>query len=228
MSWPSGPANIVELHEAIPDTESVPWKVRLTGWLNQPLWSGGRSGMNDTTDGGVRSMPIQTVFRTSVESDQLTVQRCSTGVVSAVNVLAEQPLTIIPPGSSCQETDTHGVVYQRLQWSRPNGKSQLATTSCACAVAGPERPAITTATATMPPSRRWPRQAFDTLPLPRRPGARGARRLPLLGEGTTPKVVPHVKAVNYPGERFKTTLSEREPGSRLPLRALGAVPSAPR
>jgi hypothetical protein len=70
--------------------------------------------VNETTAGGLRSIPIHT-FLDSVDPDQSTVQFRSTAVISAVKVLAAQPLTIIPPGSGCHEMDTHGVVYQRLQ-----------------------------------------------------------------------------------------------------------------
>lgn len=116
MPWPSGPANIVELQEAIPETESVPWKLRPTGWLYQPLWSGGRSGLNETTVGGVRSIPIQT-FLVSLDANHSTVQRRSTALISPVKVAGVQPLTRsgVPPGSQYQEMDTSDVLYQRLQ-----------------------------------------------------------------------------------------------------------------
>lgn len=100
--------------------------------------------MNEMTVGGLRSIPIQT-FLDSVEPDQSTRQLRSTAVISAVKVSAAQPLTIIPPGSGCHEIDTHGVVYQRLHESRPSGKSQLATTSWACADDGTTHPISSTA-----------------------------------------------------------------------------------
>jgi hypothetical protein len=70
--------------------------------------------LNETTVGGVRSIPTHT-FLNSVDPGQSTLQLRSTAAISARNVSAAQPLTIIPPGSSCHEMDTHGVVYQRLQ-----------------------------------------------------------------------------------------------------------------
>jgi len=70
--------------------------------------------VNETTAGGVQSIPIQT-FLHSLDPDQSTLQLRSTAAISAMNVSAAQPLTIIPPGSGCHEIDTHGVVYQRLQ-----------------------------------------------------------------------------------------------------------------
>jgi hypothetical protein len=80
-------------------------------------------------------MPIQTVF-CSVVPPHITVQERCCGLVSERNDPLVQPLTISPPGSGCQDNETHGAVYQRSQPSRPAGVSQFATTFCAFAAAG--------------------------------------------------------------------------------------------
>jgi hypothetical protein len=38
------------------DSESLPAKLKLTGWFHQPFTSGARLGVEPATDGGVRSM----------------------------------------------------------------------------------------------------------------------------------------------------------------------------
>ena len=50
-----GPEYVALEQLAIPEVASVPPKANETGWLYQPLWSGGRAGMAPVIVGGVAS-----------------------------------------------------------------------------------------------------------------------------------------------------------------------------
>src|SRR5918911_2931724 len=51
----SGPLYVVEVHEPMPEPPSLPRYVTVTGWLYQPLLSGGRSGLAPSTCGALAS-----------------------------------------------------------------------------------------------------------------------------------------------------------------------------
>src|ERR671915_948022 len=121
--WPSGPTNTAELQDAIPDTESAPRKARPTGWLNQPLWSGGRSGCIPFTDGAVLSIPNQTGFETVAPSAHRTLHERSY-LPSAKNVPFWQPVVLIALGPQDHIRDTEDAVYQCSHPSRTVGVSQ--------------------------------------------------------------------------------------------------------
>ncbi len=51
----SGPGYVTSVHEAMPEPPSLPWKVTRTGWLYQPLLSGGRSNVMLSMEGALAS-----------------------------------------------------------------------------------------------------------------------------------------------------------------------------
>jgi len=51
----SGPPYVVAVHDEMPDPPSDPWKTTWTGWLYQPLLSGGRSKVMLSIDGAPAS-----------------------------------------------------------------------------------------------------------------------------------------------------------------------------
>jgi hypothetical protein len=68
----SGPWYVVEVHDEIPEPPSEPWKAIPTGWLYQPLLSGGRSNVMLSIDGAEPS--YLTLTPADAELPALSVQ----------------------------------------------------------------------------------------------------------------------------------------------------------
>ena len=175
---------MVEEQDEIPDTPSAPWKLSVTGWLNQPLKSGGRSGCIPATTGADLSMPIQTGFEDVPPSAQRTLQvRCTRP--SAVNVPFWHPESIVPPADQDHWSVTDGAVYQCSHPSRTVGVSHEWPTDCALVTDGTTSPAAIASSAA---ATTWGRRTCESVG-----GVLGGE-----GPGLGPKVERLYRAVNCP------------------------------
>ena len=96
---------------------SLPANARVTGWLNQPSWSGGRSGRAPVTVGAVRSMRMTAVrLAFSPLPVRCTSQNTGVPAVSALNTCGVQsPATGTAVTVSQSQPRLTSLRYQPLQ-----------------------------------------------------------------------------------------------------------------
>ena len=112
-----GAANTARVQAATPEVASLPKNARVTGWLNQPSWSGGRSGRAPVTFGGVRSMRMTAVrLAFSPLSASCTSQNTGVPGVSALkNCGVQSPATGTAATVSKAQPSLTSLRYQPLQ-----------------------------------------------------------------------------------------------------------------
>jgi hypothetical protein len=90
----SGPLYVIEEHDAIPETSSLPENVNVTGWLYHPATSGDRSGAAVTV-GGVVSILTSTDFVAVSPAAFVALQVSVVPVVSDESVVSSQPDVLV-------------------------------------------------------------------------------------------------------------------------------------
>src|SRR2546421_7512711 len=122
----------------MPDGESVPAKAKGTGWLYQPSWSGGRSGVAEVTTGGVLSTLTVAVAPAKVPPQDTVQVRLVPGAgVSLVNVAVLQPsVPVSPEGVQLQRSVTSVRCHVPQPTGVRSGSVHDGVTVLACAAPG--------------------------------------------------------------------------------------------
>src|SRR4051794_32895598 len=95
----------MESQPATPDVASKPVNPNVTGWLYQPLWSGGRAGTAPVTAGGVWSTRTVAVWVTVPDSTLVTLQVTSVPGVSPATTTSV-PLAHAVPATAVSKLES--------------------------------------------------------------------------------------------------------------------------